>query len=285
MPRRNPLLLIAAVVLLLTVLVLVLIAAHNGLLPLGNRTAGQYDSTNLALDVRYTYTPEQLTPAPFDDRAEYPLRLDGTGWSFYGKRIQGLGSMLGKAPGALLYDFVGSQHVEDFERFYGLEPVETPVYEDAQIRGELALHQVLVYRRTDRSRGWPVYFPASVLGEDYAPQPRSIAEARSGKGIGDLLAVDQGRDTAYLEGWAFFANGDLFLFQAVSAKPLTADQRRTCLEVMESLDFDVLIGGSHSPEGTGGEQDDGTGSGTARDGATGGQPEADETPDGDTTTP
>jgi len=233
-PRRILLLAIAALLLLGVIVVALAVLRPGG----AGRRASQAvlaEATNLALDVRYTYNPALLTPAPFDNRAEYPLRLDGADFSFYGKRIRGLGKMLVKDPAPLLFDFVGSQHMESFELWFGLELVSEPVYEDAQINGRLGLHQSYVYRRTAESRGWPTYFPASVTKAD------SAADAADSAALKDRLAAKQGAEIAYVEGWALFTDNDLFFFQAVSPAELTTEQRQACLDVLNSMQFDVLL--------------------------------------------
>ena len=198
--------------------------------------------TNLALDVRLIYDANVFSPAPFDDRAEYPLRLDADGFSFYGKRIRGLGRLLAKDPAPLLYDFVGSQHVESFERWFGLEPVGEPLYEDATIGGRLGLHQQLTYRKTPQSRGWPTYFPPAVIAP-HGEQEQTDPEG----GYAGRMARGTGVDVAYIEGWALFTDSDLFFFQAISAEPLTAAQRDACTAVMDSMEFDVLLAPPEQP--------------------------------------
>jgi len=235
MASRRMLLLAIAALLLLGVIAVALILVLPGNIGQQSRKSEPVEATNLALDVRYSYDPSLLTPAPFSGRAEYPLRLDGTNFSFYGKRIQGLGKMLVKDPAPLLYDFVGSQHMESFELWFGLELVKEPLYEDAQISGRLGLHQQFIYRRTADSRGWPTYFPASVTKADTA------ADANADAPLAERLAANQGAEIAYVEGWALFTTNDLFFFQAVSPAELTAEERQACLDVLNSMEFDVLL--------------------------------------------
>lgn len=204
--------------------------------------ARHLEGTNLALDVRFSYDPSMLVPAPFDSRAEYPLRLDGPGFSFYGKRIRGLGKMLAKAPAPMLYDFVGSQHMESFEQWFGLELVQDPLYEDAQIQGKLGLHQQYIYRRTAKSRGWPTYFPNCVTAAGTGDE-----KSETGKSVAERLAANSGSEYAYIEGWALFTADDLFFFQAVSPEELTDAQRQACLDVLNSMEFNVLLATPQPP--------------------------------------
>lgn len=165
------------------------------------------------LDLRYGYDAAVFTPAPYDAHAEFPLRLDGKDFSFYGKRIRGVGKMLEREPASMLYDFVGSQDADVFEKYYGLTKTKE-VYEDAKIEGKLGLHTTLAFEYTADSTGWPKYFPDSV---------------KSGK-------------VANLEGWVLFSDEDLFYFYAVAAKPLTDAERNACTQVLNSLEFSALTG-------------------------------------------
>jgi len=235
MATRRILLLGIAAVLLLGLVAVTLVLVLPGRSNRSSRSAKPVEATNLALDVRYSYNPSVFTPAPFNGRAEYPLRLDGAKFSFYGKRIRGLGKMLVKDPAPLLYDFVGSQHMESFELWFGLEQVQEPVYEDAKINGRLGLHQRFIYRRTPESRGWPTYFPASVTKADTKSGSAKNAP------LEERLATKQGANIAYVEGWALFTDNDLFFFQAVSPEELTAEERQACLDVLNSMEFDVLL--------------------------------------------
>lgn len=205
-------------------------------------------ATNLTLDIRFGFDPSVFAAPSHDPRAEYPLRLDAEGWSFYGKRIGGLGRLLAKDPAPLLYDFVGSQHMENLERYYGLVPVGEPVYADVKIGGRLGLHQQLIYRRTAESRGWPSYFPRSVTGGRPTAEFQSIEEYRQ-RSIESQLAINGGAETAYIEGWALFTENDLFFFMAVSPAELTAGQRTACMDVLDSMRFDVLLAPPPAEEG------------------------------------
>lgn len=242
MTARRWMLVGAAAVLLLAVILIMLVLFAPGSRGIRGSFAKQAEATNLELDVRFSYDPSLLTPAPFDSRAEYPLRLDGEHFSFYGKRIRGLGKFLVKEPAPLLYDFVGSQHMESFEQWFGLELMEEPVYEDAQLGGHLGLHQLYIYRRTEKSKGWPIYFPDCVTaaGVDEDPEDNQTVSGR--------LAADSGADIAYIEGWALFSPNDLFFFQAVSPAKLTEEQRQACLDIMDSMQFDVLLSPSPAAE-------------------------------------
>ena len=175
-------------------------------------------ASNPALDVRFSYDSGRFRPAPYDPRAEYPLQLDGDGFSFYGKRIRGAGALLAKDPGGMLYDFVGSEHLESFVQYYNLIPAGEPLYEDAEIAGRLGLHQQAQYD-FGRDSLWPYYFPAQF---QETPPPAS----------------------AFIEGWAVFTEQDLFFFQAVGVKPLTPEQRVACQQVMDSLQFNAVLGGA-----------------------------------------
>jgi hypothetical protein len=207
----------------------------------GSRQQELVAATNLTLDVRFGYDPSVFTAVSHDSRAEYPLRLDAEGWSFYGKRIRGLGRMLAKDPAPLLYDFVGSQHLESLERYYRLVPTGEPAYEDVIVNGRLGLHQSLIYRRTGKSRGWPSYFPRSVTGEPPMAELQSIKEYRQ-RSIESQLAISGGAETAHIEGWALFTANDLFFFLAVSPAPLATEQRAACMAVLDSMRFDALLG-------------------------------------------
>jgi len=240
-PRRILLLAAATVLLMGVILVVALVFTRVG--PgLHLRKVKPLEGTNLALDVRYSYDPSLLTPAPFISRAEYPLRLDGQDFSFYGKRIRGLGKMLVKDPAPLLYDFVGSQHMESFEEWFGLELVQDPLYEDAEIQGKLGLHQQYIYRRTAHSRGWPTYFPDCVTGGGSGAAADNAGDSLSGR-----LAANRGSEYAYVEGWALFTADDLFFFQAVSPEELTDAERQACLDVLNSMQFDVLLATPEAP--------------------------------------
>lgn len=185
---------------------------------------------NPALGLSYRYDPAAFTPAPFDANAEFALQLSGepTGaalprFALYGKRILGIGGLLGKAPGPLLYDFVGSQYAEEFEDNYKLTPLGEPRYEDLDLHGGLGLHQALRYTRPE-GRRWPGWFPAG------------LAESAE----------------AAVEGWVFFHGANLYYFYAVSGAPLTEAQREACLEVIGSLEF-----GAAPPAADAGEPDAG----------------------------
>lgn len=178
-------------------------------------------ATNPALDVRYEYDAGVFSPADYDAKAEYPLHLRGDGFDFHGKRIRGVGRMLAQDPGGMLYDFVGVEHMESLEQYYKLRLVGDPVYEDAQIAGRLGLHQQYRFEATADSR-WPQYFPPE-------------------------YQLKNPPDTAYVEGWAVFTSEDLFFFQAVSVDPLTPEQRKACMDVMDSMQFGAVLGGSQPP--------------------------------------
>jgi len=183
-------------------------------------------ATNPALDVRYSYDAGVFTPAPYDGHADYPLRLNSPAgpafpaFSFYGKRIRGLGRMLAKEPGPILYDFVGQENDSAFEQWYGLKPLSPPKYEDARLGGKLGLHQKLEYGKVPGKSAWPLYFPDSV----------------------------KAGDKVYIEGWTLFSKDDLFFFYAVSPEPLGTAQRNACLIVLNSLKFGAVLGNAQAPE-------------------------------------
>ncbi len=174
-------------------------------------------ATNPALNVRFSYSTRHFTLAPYNGRAEFPLRLDAVAldgvspFGLYGKRLGGLGRMLGQDPAPMLYDFAGAQSDAMFIDNYGLKPLHDPRYEDAKIGGKLALHQQLSFSR-EASAPWPVFFP---------PALQSATEA-------------------YIEGWTLFTADDLFYFYAVSAKPLEDGPRHACLGVLNSLEFNAV---------------------------------------------
>jgi hypothetical protein len=243
------------------VLVLLVLAVLAWLLLAGSRAPAKLRAgrnaavgTNLALDLRYKYSTRVFTPAPYDSRAEFPLRLDALGgggrtpFSLYGKRISGMGRMLAKEPAPLLYDFVGQQSDSMFTESYKLEQLAQPVYEDAHIGGRLGLHQRLAYKPGSEAQEWPGYFPDTVKA---GPQ-------------------------AFIEGWTFFTEDDLFFFYAISPAPLSDAQRSACLQVLNSLQFNAVAGpggkagaeqGTEQPESVGTAGDQGSASGEAEDSA------------------
>lgn len=223
MTRARVLINFSAVLVVLALLAVLLLVFGPRFGGSGGARRGGLSGSNPALDIRYKYDPQLFTPAPFVANEEFPLRLDATGFSFYGKRVQGLGAMLAKAPGPLLYDFVGSQQADAFELWYRLKPVGQPLYEDATLGQRLALHQVFTYELGGEDSFWPEYFPETVKLQD----------------------------KAYLEGWALFSDEDLFFFYAVAMRPLTTEQRAGCLRVLNSLEFNALLGSAAEPAADG----------------------------------
>jgi hypothetical protein len=221
---RRPLLFGAAGLLLALLVLAVVWLLRSGSEGGGYRISHAQTASNPALDVRFTYDGAALTLADFDPAAEFALRLDGADWSFYGKRIQGLGAMLGKDPAPMLYDFVGSQHNDVFESWYGLKPVGEPLYEDVKLGGKLGLHTRHAYALASGSRGWPEYFPASVTG-------------KSGGKTAQQASV---------EGWALFTAEDLFFFYAVAPQPLTERQLELCEAIIRSMQFGAVLGAGSS---------------------------------------
>jgi hypothetical protein len=215
---RTVLITIAAMLalLLLAGLAWVLLAGgglRGGGIPSGNAST----ASNPALNVRYHYDSRVFTPAPYNGHAEFPLQLDAAGgggapaFSFFGKRLGGLGRLLGKEPAPMLYDFAGQQSDSMFVDNYGLEQAAAPKYEDARIDGRLALHQVLAYRM-GQDKQWPEFFPS---------------------------AMDQAQE-ACIEGWTLFTKDDLFYFYAISPVPLTPSQRAACVALLNSLQFNAI---------------------------------------------
>jgi hypothetical protein len=243
--------------LLLAAVVWLLSQGSGGGLGGGPRASG----TNPALDVRYRYNPRLLKPAPYDPNAEFPLQLDGANFSFYGKRLRGAGTMLGDNPAQpMLYDFVGSQQNEVFEYWYRLKPAGKPVYEDARLQGKLALHTRTVYDRTKDSRGWPAYFPVAVTGDTAVGNAADMDAPPPVKGPGDAIldeptedqivrniAKSGGADKAYVEGWVFYTKNDLFFFYTVSADELGRSERDAAIEVINSMQFDAVLGSTPAP--------------------------------------
>lgn len=196
---------------------------------------------NPALNIGYRYDGLRFKPAPYDAGAEFAFQLDGQpGYpmSLYGKRIAGIGSLLGKAPGAMLYDFVGTQYVDELVDNYKLAPQGEPRYEDIQLHGGLGLHQLLQYRRPD-GRSWPRWFPAGL----------------------------EASEAATLEGWVFFHGPDLFFFYAVSAAPLDEASRAACLSVVQSLQFEKAGAAAPDAAAAPAQQDEADGEAPPQDSA------------------
>lgn len=222
--RRTALLAAAGVLLLLLLgaLAWVLLAGGGRRGPrIGGAPA---QAANPALNVRFTYSTRYFSLAPYNGRAEFPLRLDAIAqdgaspFTLFGKRLGGLGRMLGKDPAPMLYDFAGQQSDSMFSDNFGLQPLQEPRYEDAEIGGKLALHQVLSYRRAGDAP-WPEFFP---------PVMQSASEA-------------------YIEGWTLFTADDLFYFYAIGPAPLEPVQRSACLGVLNSLKFNAVQGEPPAP--------------------------------------
>jgi len=204
-------------------------------------------ATNLALDIRYSYDPAVLTLVDTPQNADYPLRLDGDDWCFYGKRIRGIRQWLDNDAGSQFYDFVSYLNLESYESWYGLETIGDILYEDTTIGGRLAVHQQLTYRRSSASRGWPSFFPKSVTSASNGDN--NLRNSAESPDVGSSLVVSDGLETAYLEAWSLFSDNDLFFFQAVSPQRLTSEQRDGIQALLNSIEFDVLLtpsGGSVS---------------------------------------
>src|SRR5438876_1098946 len=74
-------------------------------------------AANPGLEVRYRYDAKVFKPAPYDARSEFPLRLDAADWSFYGKRMRGLGTMLAKDPQPVLYNYIMGTYLSSYQEF------------------------------------------------------------------------------------------------------------------------------------------------------------------------
>lgn len=179
--------------------------------------------SNPNLDVRFEYDARYFSVGPFIDNAEFPFLLEGDGWLMQGKRIRGMARLLHKEPISALYDWLGVMQMEGLERYFDLAEAEAPVYEDWQVGGRLAVHQKLVYETTKPDPQLPGYFPETV-------------QAMKEKG-----------QRVYIEGWVFFTDQDLFFFQAVSPQPLSEEHRRACDEVLQSMQFNALMGAGREP--------------------------------------
>ena len=178
--------------------------------------------SNPNLDVRFEYNPALLSIGPFVDNAEFPFLMEGEGWLLQGKRIRGMASLLHKQPVSALYDWLGVMQMEGLERYYDMKPAQDPLYEDWQVGERLAVHQHLVYAVSADKPSLPGYFPEAVL---------------SNASLGSQI---------YIDGWVFFSEQDLFFFQAVSGARLTTEQLEACDEVLQSMQFNALLGGTGS---------------------------------------
>jgi hypothetical protein len=215
---RTVLITIAAMLALLLVAGLAwVLLAGGGARGVGMPAGSAALASNPALNVRFHYNARVFTPALYNGHAEFPLQLDAPGggdappFSFYGKRLGGLGRMLGKEPEPVLYDYAGQLSDSMFADSYGLEQAAAPHYEDARIGGRLALHQVLAYRKGQAAH-WPEFFPA---------------------------AMEQSQE-ANIEGWTLFTQDDLFYFYAISPLPLAPSQRAACLALLNSMQFNAI---------------------------------------------
>ena len=202
----------------------------------GHAPADMQKGSNPNLDVKFSYDANRLAVGPFVDNAEFPFLLEGDGWSLMGKRIRGMATLLHKEPVSALYDWLGVMQMEGLEKYYDMQPAGEPVYEDWQVDERLAVHQQLQYDVTKDEPLLPGYFPVKL-------------QETLGKG-----------NTIYIEGWVFFTDRDLFFFQAVSGKPLSEAQRSACDDVLQSLQFDAMLGAGRQQESTPQE------AGTAEDG-------------------
>ncbi len=176
--------------------------------------------SNPNLDVRFQYDARYLSVGPFIDNAEFPFLLEGDGWIMQGKRIRGMASLLHKEPISALYDWLGVMQMEGLERYFDLRPVGDPLYEDWQVDGRLAVHQILIYETTSTKPRLPGYFPERLK------EPRE-------KG-----------SQVHVEGWVFFTDKDLFFFQTISGESLDEGQREACDQVLQKMQFAAMLGGS-----------------------------------------
>ena len=77
----------------------------------------QVAHTSLSLNLKFEYRPDVL--ALRDQlQGDYPMALDGKGYTIFIKRIAGAGALLTKAPDATLYDFVADNNTRGFLRTY-----------------------------------------------------------------------------------------------------------------------------------------------------------------------
>lgn len=73
--------------------------------------------TSLSLNLKFAYPADVLTLRD-QLEGEYPIALDGKGYTILIKRIAGAGALLSKAPEVPLYDFVATNNAKAFLRFF-----------------------------------------------------------------------------------------------------------------------------------------------------------------------
>ena len=216
-------------------------------------------AANPALDVRYHYDPSTFRPAPYDQHGEFPLRLDAKDWSFYGKRIKGAGELLVKQPQAVVYKFVNDAGNSVYTEFYKLVQEGETKSDAVELGGLPSQRESMVLALVDQSRGWPSYFPAAIVGNQTNPMGRQ--DKRADKAFGDIPEVEQykhdhidnapehspAQTKAFVYSWAQFDKKDLFFFQAVSARPLTDAELQTAEAIIDSMEYDALLGAAGAP--------------------------------------
>jgi hypothetical protein len=228
------------------------------------QTAKLLTATNPALDLRYSYDPDVFHPAPYDQHAEFPLRLDAKDWSFYGSRIQGAGDLLSKQPQPVVYSFIDNEYSSIFTDFYKLHPEGESHDQQVTLGGQQAVRQQLVFDLAPDSVGWPPYFPESVRGTSVA-RFLDRTDPRAEKIFGGIPEVEKEKkeieerdaaqskpklavsNKAYVYNWALFNKSDLFYFQAVSSRALDDDELADAERLIDSLEFDALLAAPANP--------------------------------------
>jgi hypothetical protein len=216
------------------------------------QTAGQLSASNPALELRYHYDPGIFHPAPYDPRAEFPLRLDAADWSFYGKRLQGLGTGLVDQPPPDVYSVVNDANTAVYREFYKLEQEGESEYQIVQLANLQALRQRLTLRLGPDSRGWPAYFPPSVRGDK--TYRLTLPNPNADKAFGGIPEVEQMKrkaaentdpktapERAYIYGWALFNKQDLYFFQAISARPLDERELGDIEAMIGTMEYGALL--------------------------------------------
>jgi hypothetical protein len=232
-----------AFVLLLLAALWILLHPPNGRAAM----AGKLSASNPALNLRYNYNAAIFKPAPYDAHAEFPLRLDAEDWSFYGKRLGGMRDLLVKEPQPVVYRFINEASTSVYGEFYRLEIDGKDNMEDVRIGGVEAVRQQLRLQRTAKSLGWPRYFPYSITAGESAPLivPQANAE-RTFDLPDDLPPPPAGKERrapstlAWAYSWALFHGSDLFLFQAIAPRELTAKELAQAEALINGLQFDAL---------------------------------------------
>jgi hypothetical protein len=204
-------------------------------------------TTNPALEVKFKYDPAVFKLADYDDRAEFPLRLDAADWGFYAKRIAGAGTFLRMEPQPVVYEFVTDIYSDVYEEFYKLTTDGDVDTDTVEIQGQLAVRQHFKLLNTPQALGWPAFFPhavtqghpADLMGDD-----SEVNEILGIPGITDDPAgtKPRGANEAWVYAWGLFQGQDLFLFQAVSSRELTPDEVALAEQMINNTQFDALRG-------------------------------------------